>query len=233
MDPLRRWGGVVFEQMDKENAKVECFNALQSNPNDAHYSYLFARSSGDLNYAIDAANRRYAAAFYEIIYSITESSRYRKEGVIGPLHTLASKMTHGYNQLVLFFSFRSTYEFLKDRIRDDGERKTLKWVAGRAADAAVPWGHVALADFAESDAEKWFHLELAANLIQQLEPGLMLDQPGERDQIVTELRARASQIYLTKAEIEQQRQNLQSWTASDPLVAVPADIAAQIRNLQD
>ena len=217
IDPMRRSGSILWTQIDVEKAKAECSNALQASHNDVHYVYLLSRAQASPKLAIDAALGGYAAGFNEIVYLIEQRDKYKKEVADGRLHRLCDRLIRAYNQRVLFAAFPNVYEFLKGRIRDESEREALKWLAARAADVGVPEGHAALADFSDSDAEKWIHLRLAARLM------------AIRKQDGSAFKARADAIHLPEAEVGRAERAVRFWTVLDPLVDLSGETLNEVR----
>jgi hypothetical protein len=180
---------------------------------------VFARAE-HTDPALDAAGKEYAVAFNNICAFIEDLPRYEAESRDGKLHDLHANLRHAYNQRTLISSFGIAYEFLKQHGENGDQRQALEWLAEQAAQVGSADGHVALADFATTDAEKWFHLQLAANLMDM--------DKGDRHAEADALRTRAVDIKLADDEIQRQQQRVQSWMPEDPLINLPPDILQRL-----
>jgi hypothetical protein len=152
---------------------------------------------------------------YNIGYLFADLPRYKAENRGDQLHDLSENLLHAYNQQVFLSSFKIAYEFLKQCVVNEAERQALQWLAEQAAQVGSADGHAALAELAATDAEKWFHLELAARL---------MDEKGDRRAEADALRKQAADIGLDEDEIQHRRQSVQAWTRPDPAINLPPDI---------
>jgi hypothetical protein len=226
IDPTRQWRSMPFpvSNVDVRAATEACQRALQKNRRNPHYEYLVSRMTDDTSLAIDAAQSKYAAAFNELTYILEHEPSYKREDTDGSLHKLRDKIISAYVKSVYFTTFGVTFEFLKNHPRDSGrenDRNALEWLATKAADCGVPDGHMALAEFAKADADKWFHLRLAAHLLEKSTDG--------NEQEIEDLRSRADRIDLLQAEKERQQQRVDNWTVPDPLIELTPDDLTLLR----
>jgi tetratricopeptide (TPR) repeat protein len=225
LDPLRRANSVPRGEVDLENAGKECRAALEWSE-DGHYEFLLGRAlEGTSEDTIDqkaipyhtrAANKGYAQIFNTVAYFVGNLPAYVNEDRDERLHRLYKDLANGYEQRLLLSSFAIVYEFLKGRVRDEEDRETLRWLAKRAARIGIPEAQVALADdFPGTDAEKWFHLQLAAQLVDE-------GKTGAPHIDAAAIRARADQIRLSAEERERVQQDVRSWRR-EPLFEIPPE----------
>jgi hypothetical protein len=219
-DPLRRWRSTEFKQIDRDKAKGQCLNAVKMNDGDPHYKYLASRITWEMSFAIDAANGGYPAALNQVRFILETLPRYKSEDSRGRLHLLKESLERAYNQRILLSVFSTVYDFLKDKARDENERNSLKWIAAQAANAGVPAGHIALADLADSDTQRYFHLRIGAELMQKQSLGNATSE--------SEIRSRLDRLQLSTDDLERLNRDIKSWVAPDS----PVDVSTLLKELQ-
>ena len=206
-DPLRRAPGVVDVQA--EEAESVC--RIESDSNSADYRALFQLARAiSINPDREPEYRPLARTAAEA--GVAPAFSLLAEAMRGDEEDHSDVAYRAASQHTIIESFPVLYPFLKDRATTERERLGLLWYANKAANLGVAEAHVALADLGQDTGQRYFHLAVAARL---------LDEAGDASGAAA-VREKAATLPAQKVDQTAFEDMVREWQP-EALVEVPAD----------